>query len=59
MKQQDEVFRLMDLLQTFLKGAKRDVEYIEQYPPTPELLPEDIKRKAFGDGPLPPEQTHS
>ena len=58
-KKQDEVFRLMDLLQTFLKGAKRDVEYIEQYPPTPELLPEDIKRKAFGDGPLPPEQTHS
>jgi hypothetical protein len=56
-KKQDDVFRLMDLLQTFLKGAKRDVEYIEQYPPTAELLPDDIKRKTFGDGPLPPEQT--
>ena len=56
---QDDVNDTMNTLQTFLKSqpAHQNVEYIENYPPTAELLPTSIQQKAFGGADsLPPEQ---
>lgn len=56
---QNEVNDTMNTLQTFLKSqpAQEGVEYIDNYPPTAELLPKVIKQKAFGgEDNIPPEQ---
>ena len=53
---QDDVWQYMNTLQLFIKNSpKVHVEYLEVYPPTAELLPDDIRKNAYPDGNVPPE----
>jgi hypothetical protein len=53
---QETVWHHMTTVQTFLQTSVRvPVEFLAEYPPTSELLPDDIKKAAFGSGELPPE----
>lgn len=56
---QDEVWTHMSTLQKYVKSKANvdatKVEYIIMYPPTAELLPDDIQKNAYPDGILPPE----
>lgn len=54
---QEQVWQHMTTLQTFLQNSVRvpGVEFLAEYPPTAELLPDDIKQAAYGSGELPPE----
>jgi len=53
---QDTVWQHMTTLQTFLQSSNRvAVEFLEEYPPTAVLLPNDIQQSAYGSGELPPE----
>lgn len=55
---QAETFKVMDMLQRFIKATPPNskLSYLEVYPPTAALLPDDLKASAFKDGSLPPEQ---
>jgi hypothetical protein len=46
---QDQVWQYMDQLQTFIKSVPRrkELPYLEYYPVTADLLPDELKRHAF------------
>ena len=54
---QDEVHKLMDKIQGFIKNQSRvaDFPYIEHYPCSAEGLPKSIQDRAYGSGDLPVE----
>ena len=54
---QEEVYAHMNTVQTLIKapGCTKQMEFIEMYPPTAELLPQHILQAAFPDGKIPPE----
>ena len=56
---QTNVHDCMDSIQTFIKAVPRnkDIEYIQFYAATSELIPDAIKKVAWPNGNLPPELT--
>lgn len=54
---QDEVHKLMDKIQGFIKGLSRvaEIPYIEHYPCSAQELPNSIKDRAYAPGELPVE----
>ena len=54
---QNEVWDHMDSLQDFMKGyhMPKDLPYIENFEPSANALPDVLKTRAYGDGPLPVE----
>ena len=54
---QDEVHKLMDKIQSFIKGQPRtaDVPYIDHYPCAAKELPSILVKRAYGSGDLPVE----
>ena len=54
---QDEVHKLMDTIQGFIKGLSRvaEIPYIEHYPCSAQELPNSIKDRAYAPGELPVE----
>ena len=52
---QEEVYSAMDRIQLYVKGVPRnkDLPYIEHYPVSASLLPDDVKKIAFPGGELP------
>ncbi len=53
---QDQVFGLMDKIQTFIKSSGRlaSLPYIINYPPSAAELPAELQKNAYPDGQLPP-----